>query len=89
MRPFQWAESIKAAKKDSDESSKRALNGVLIANKTDLDETRRRISPKMGHEAATSIGLTYFECSAKDHKGVEEPFYFLANEWHKNCTSDK
>ena len=44
--------------------------GVLIANKTDLDDRRRRVSPKVGHELATQLGLVYFECSAKDFQGV-------------------
>ena len=70
----------------SSKGEQKAKAGVVIANKTDLDETRRRISPKMGHEAATKLGMTYFECSAKEHKGIDEPFYFLANEWHKNQT---
>ena len=92
--------------------------GVLIANKTDLDDRRRRVSPKVGHELATQLGLVYFECSAKDFQGmffsllmndiqkiyswkintnvihrnhlflgVENPFYYLANEWHKTRTS--
>ena len=45
------------------------LFGVLIANKTDLDDRRRRVSPKVGHELATQLGLVYFECSAKDFQG--------------------
>ena len=68
-----------------EEKSGKKITGVLIANKTDLDETRRRVSPKMGHETATNLGLTYFECSAKEPKGIDEPFYYLANrltEWH-------
>ena len=44
--------------------------GVLIANKTDLDDRRRRVSPKVGHELATQLGLVYFECSAKDFQGM-------------------
>ena len=43
---------------------------VLIANKTDLDDRRRRVSPKVGHELATQLGLVYFECSAKDFQGM-------------------
>ena len=46
------------------------LIGVLIANKTDLDDRRRRVSPKVGHELATQLGLVYFECSAKDFQGM-------------------
>jgi len=37
--------------------------GVLVANKTDLDE-RRVISQKAGQDFAQSKGLEYFECSA-------------------------
>ena len=48
--------------------------GVLIANKTDLDDRRRRVSPKVGHELATQLGLVYFECSAKDFQGMISSF---------------
>ncbi len=41
------------------------------------------MSPKSGSESAQKLGLTYFECSCKDYGGVEEPFYYLANEFHK------
>ena len=51
-------------------SEKTKLVGVLIANKTDLDDRRRRVSPKVGHELATQLGLVYFECSAKDFQGM-------------------
>ena len=54
-------------------SNKAGINkliGVLIANKTDLDDRRRRVSPKVGHELATQLGLVYFECSAKDFQGT-------------------
>ncbi len=60
----------------------RRLTGVLLANKTDLTN-RRVVSPKMGSELAQQLGLMYFECSCKDYVGVEEPFYYLANEFHK------
>lgn len=58
------------------------VTGILVANKTDLED-RRIVSPKVGAELAAQLGLMYFECSAKDFKDVENPFYFLANEWHK------
>ena len=38
---------------------------------------------QVGTELAGQLGLMYFECSAKDFKDVENPFYYLANEWHK------
>ncbi|XP_064112505.1 intraflagellar transport protein 27 homolog [Macrobrachium nipponense] len=61
------------------------LNGVLFANKTDLT-ARRIVSPKAGRDIAHSLGLQYFEGSAKDQHGVEEPFFFLVNEWFKTYT---
>ena len=42
------------------------------------------LSPlKVASELAQALGLMYFECSCKDYSGVEEPFYYLANEYHK------
>ena len=85
----------------------------LISCQADLSD-RRVVSPKAGAELAASLGLQYFESSAKDQTGVEvkilqspsqfsafyfdifwpapilkswivhqEPFFYLANEWHK------
>ena len=39
------------------------ISGVLIANKSDLDQ-RRAVSVMDGREKALSKGLEYFECSA-------------------------
>ncbi|XP_042236749.1 intraflagellar transport protein 27 homolog [Homarus americanus] len=72
-------EQIKSHAKGED------LKGVLFANKADLT-TRRLISPKAGRELAQKLGLVYFEGSAKDHSGVEDPFFFLVNEWFKIYT---
>ncbi|KAJ9577623.1 hypothetical protein L9F63_005810 [Diploptera punctata] len=62
--------------------------GVLFGNKTDLME-RRVVSPKVGAAVAEKLGLTYFEGSAKENKGVEEPFFLLAHEWHKLYSEKK
>ncbi|KAK8406079.1 hypothetical protein O3P69_007064 [Scylla paramamosain] len=67
------------------EAQGETVKGVLFANKTDLT-ARRVISPKMGRDAAQRLGLLYFEGSAKDQKGIEEPFFFLVNEWFKTYT---
>jgi len=40
------------------------------------------VSPKVGSELAQQLGLMYFECSAKTFAGVDNPFYYLANEWY-------
>lgn len=77
---FQWVELVTRSMKSS--SGNKSLTGVLLANKTDL-ANRRRISPKVGSELAQQLGFMYFEGSCKEYKGVEEPFYYLANEWHK------
>nr|AGM32834.1 putative GTP-binding protein RAY-like protein [Coptotermes formosanus] len=56
--------------------------GVLFGNKTDLVD-RRVVSPKAGSALAEKLGLVYFEGSAKENQGIEEPFFLLAHEWHK------
>lgn len=58
------------------------LPGIVLANKTDLQD-RRVVSPKSGQDLAKTLKFQYFECSAKEMQGVEEPFFYLANEWHK------
>ena len=58
--------------------------GVVLGNKTDLSE-RRTVAAKAGLDAANSLNykLQYFECSARDNTGVEDAFFYLANEFHK------
>ncbi|KAF8794746.1 intraflagellar transport protein 27 homolog [Argiope bruennichi] len=56
--------------------------GVLIGSKSDLKE-RRVVKANVAQDYARKNSLQYFECSAKENKGVEEPFFYLANEWHK------
>lgn len=67
------------------ESQGETVKGVLFANKTDLP-ARRVVSPKMGRDVAQRLGLLYFEGSAKEQEGIEEPFFFLVNEWFKTYT---
>ncbi|KAK3091502.1 hypothetical protein FSP39_020289 [Pinctada imbricata] len=71
-----WLERVRCQKPET------KLPGVVVANKTDLDE-RRIISPKAGMEFAESNGLKYFECSAKEMQNVDAAFYYLANEFYK------
>ncbi|XP_049524247.1 intraflagellar transport protein 27 homolog isoform X2 [Dermacentor silvarum] len=56
--------------------------GVLVGMKADLKE-RRRVSPKEGQDMAERIGFHYLESSAKEAEGVQEPFFYLASQWHK------
>uniref|UniRef100_T1JL36 Uncharacterized protein n=1 Tax=Strigamia maritima TaxID=126957 RepID=T1JL36_STRMM len=58
------------------------LPAVLIGNKIDLKE-RRQVSPKAAQEIAKSLEVVYLECSVKENKNVPDPFFYLANEWHK------
>ncbi|KDR10846.1 intraflagellar transport protein 27 homolog [Zootermopsis nevadensis] len=62
--------------------------GVLFGNKTDLVD-RRVVSPKTGSTMAEKLGLMYFEGSAKENQGIEEPFFLLAHEWHKLYSEKK
>ncbi|CAG0878871.1 unnamed protein product [Darwinula stevensoni] len=71
-----WLEEVK--QKGGDE----LLPGVLVGTKIDLTDLRV-ISPMAGKDVANSLGLTYFECSAKERKDLELPFFYLANEWHR------
>lgn len=70
-----WYERCRAKKANQN------LPGALVAIKTDLKQ-RRVILTKQGRDLASSKGLEYFECSAKDHENVEAPFYYLAKEFH-------
>ncbi|CAG5126647.1 unnamed protein product [Candidula unifasciata] len=71
-----WLEKVRALTPDIH------IPGVLLANKTDLDK-RRVVTPKVGRETAQSSKLEYFECSAKEMRNVDTPFFFLANEYYK------
>ena len=71
-----WIETVR------EWSQVKTMPGVVIGNKTDLTE-RRVVPAKMGLDAATALKMQYFECSAKDNTGVEDAFFYLANEFHK------
>jgi len=53
------------------------LPGVVIANKTDLDN--RVISYEMGKAFCDRYGMEYFECSAKNDTGIDEAFLSLSS----------
>jgi small GTP-binding protein len=67
----QWYDGIKQ------QNLGRQLQGVVIANKCDLNE-RSAVNPQDGRGFANSIGFEFFECSAMQGKGIEEPFKALA-----------
>ena len=63
------------------------LNGVLIANKVDLREdgidSRAVISTQEGAAKAAALGLEFFETSAAQGQDVDNPFHFIADQFHK------
>ena len=67
----QWYEGIKQ------QNQGKQLQGVVIANKIDLDQ-RAAVSAQDGKAFANSIGFEFYETSALQGKGVEEPFKALA-----------
>ena len=46
---------------------------VLAANKSDFEE-KRQVSKEEGEKLAQDLNLTFFECSAKDNKNINETF---------------
>lgn len=67
----QWYEGIK------NQNPGRRLSGVVVGNKIDLDQ-RVAVSAQEGLAFASSIGFEFFEVSALQSKGIEEPFNALA-----------
>lgn len=52
---------------------------VLVGNKSDLTESRS-ISTERGQEVADSLGIQYFETSAKDGIHINQTFDTLVDE---------
>ena len=71
----QWLEGIKQ------QNPGRQLTGVVVANKTDL-ENRIQVSAQDGLVFAQSIGFEFFEVSTLQGKNIEEPFKCLAEMFH-------
>jgi GTPase SAR1 family protein len=78
-----WYTAVKTA---SDSGNK--LFGVLIGNKADYRtadtvDNRCEIQYEDGQQMAKELGLAYFETSAMQNNGVEEPFKYIATEFNK------
>jgi small GTP-binding protein len=77
-----WFQDVVAA------SPNRNIPGVLVANKTDLREGNRdAISQKDGEEVAERNDMAYFECSAQQNVGIDAPFAYIAEWFHKKYQS--
>ena len=73
-----WLQGVRAVRPSN------PVGGVLLANKIDLRDTGRAvIESKEGIDFAQANGLEYFECSAMQGTGVDEPFNFIANTFYK------
>ena len=72
-----WLQGVRAVRPSN------PVGGVLLANKIDLRDTGRAvIEAKEGMEFAQANGLEYFECSAMQGTGVDEPFNFIAKAFY-------
>jgi small GTP-binding protein len=72
----QWLEGIKQ------QNQGRPLLGVVVANKTDL-ENRAAVGPQDGMAFAKSIGFEFFEVSTLQGKNIDEPFKCLAEQFYR------
>ena len=54
--------------------------GVLVGNKTDL-RTSDAVNSKEAQAFAKECGLQYFETSAAQGQGINEPFQFMAEQF--------
>ena len=52
---------------------------ILVGNKSDLSESRA-VSTEQGNELAESLGIQYFETSAKDNTNIKQTFDALVDE---------
>ena len=52
---------------------------ILVGNKCDLTESRA-VSTEDGNEVAESLGIQYFETSAKDNINIKQTFDALVDE---------
>ena len=58
------------------------LTGVVIANKVDLEQ-KQVVSGEDGQAFANSIGFEFFEVSALQSKGLEDPFKALSQMFYQ------
>lgn len=49
-----------------------ALRQVLVGNKCDMDESKRRVPYSQGQALADEFGIQFFETSAKSNIKVDE-----------------
>lgn len=55
---------------------------VLVGNKSDIED--RQVSYDEGSQLASSLGISFFETSAKTGANIEDVFLYMAQEVKKN-----
>jgi transport family protein 27 len=63
------------------------LPGVMVGNKCEFRDgavdARSEVSKADAQRLAHDLGLGYFETSAANNSGVEDPFMYIAREFHR------
>lgn len=65
---------------DQEIDKKSTVLGVIIGNKTDLEE-RRLVNEQDAQTLAKKYKFTYFECSAKMNSNIDDVFTFLSTKF--------
>jgi len=56
---------------------------ILVANKVDLEQTRRLVETSEGQALATKFGCSFYETSAAHRRHVDDVFHTLVREIRK------
>jgi Ras-related protein Rab-8A len=56
---------------------------ILVANKSDLDPSERKVTEEQGEQLASELGIQWFATSAKTGDNVENAFITLSSEVKK------
>ncbi len=83
-----WYSAVKGAQRQNQTQGQ--LIGVLVGNKNDLREvgvnaadSRAEVTMVEAQSIAANLGVPYFETSAANNVGVEEPFKYIAEQFYR------